>query len=65
MTSLAGRLDDVFRHAPELDHVERAAQILAASENDIIWTEPDLIRLRKTISNLDAVGARIERKLQQ
>ena len=65
MNNMAGRLDDVFRHAPALDDVESAAGRLAMREHEIIWMAEDLHRLRDAISKLDAVGARVERKLSE
>ena len=64
MTSLSGRLDDVFRHAPALDDVEDAANQLATNEADIIWMKSDLYRLGDAISKLQSIRSRVERKVQ-
>jgi hypothetical protein len=46
-----------------LDEIEHVTHMTEAAQNQITTLE-DLDRLRRCISKLDAVGARLERKMQ-
>ena len=65
-TNGAGRLDDSFR-GPDvaIEDLELAAHALALNEHKRTWTLGDLMKLRRTVSKLDAVGSRIERGLER
>lgn len=59
------RLDDAYwGTAARLDDLELAAHAFKGTEQTHVWTLDDLTRFRRAISNLDAVGARVERNLK-
>ena len=57
-----GRLDDSLS-GTAIDELEHAAHLLKAAEATHHWTLHDLDRVRRVVSKVDAIGARVERRL--
>ena len=62
-----GRLDDIFASAAitAIDDLEIAAHALTTGETTQNWTLHDLDRVRRVVSKVDAIGARVERTIEK
>ena len=61
---MSGRLDDAFKHAPNLDDLDEEARKVCRMDEGKVWTPADLKKLREIVTSLDAKSEKVWRTLK-